>query len=482
MPSSDFPLKQSRTLGQFWLPGHEDKQVTGNLEVVGSDVRLDVSPGLTPFHTFTPIEGGGWGIGTTPDPPDMVILGSIPLSPRLVSVWDAITTSRSGVGLPNPLEGDLPSSIQGVKGTWCLVGANLEDPDTAFYGIRPDVTNLSQWAWIPASTHTFYPDDRLRYDWHVDLRSKSLDAELKNGAGYVTLAPAASMSPLTIQGFNVSTSSQLEVELFEGWTLTDVVARVLLPLADLMTILSGTTCSARSLEVWAGEWCSVHGYRIDPQAPQAEGELLFSQPEIGLDFLAQWLDLHYRMTPVPQILGAVIRDEFPTVEAQALSLATAVEALHRTLFPTARRFDVEQIESALTALEKSEIPVAIADTFASALRQYWHEYSYPQRVKALAEPVAQAVPDCIGRLGRWKNAIVEQRISLAHGMGEGRLETEQILRMSTLNRSLHWMLVLRLLLEAGVPPTLLHEATSRSDRFQEDRAQWTHHWPHVFQP
>jgi hypothetical protein len=139
----------------------------------------------------------------------------------------------------------------------------------------------------------------------------------------------------------------------------------------------------------------VFGTRISnrpPGAPQAEGELLFSQPEIGLDFLAQWLDLHYRMTPVPQILGAVIRDEFPTVEAQALSLATAVEALHRTLFPTARRFDVEQIESALAALEKSEIPVAIADTFASARRQYWHDYSYPQRVKALAEPVAQAVP------------------------------------------------------------------------------------------
>ena len=38
----------------------------------------------------------------------------------------------------------------------------------------------------------------------------------------------------------------------------------------------------------------------------------------------------------------------------------------------------------------------------------------------------------IGRLGRWKNEVVEQRIALAHGMGHGRLEAHQALRMSTL--------------------------------------------------
>lgn len=175
-----------------------------------------------------------------------------------------------------------------------------------------------------------------------------------------------------------------------------------------------------------------------------------------------------------------MRNEFPTVEAQALSLATAVEALHRTLFPRARRFSVEVIDESLEALAVSNIPSPVAETLASALQQYWHEYSYPQRVRALAEPVSAAVPECVGRLGRWKNAVVEQRIALAHGMESGRLEADQILRMSTLNKSLQWMLALRLLLEAGVPPATLAEAAAQSERFVDDRAQWTRHWPRVF--
>ena len=57
MASSDFPSKSNRTLGQFWLPGSEAKQKTGTVEISGSNVRLEISPGLTPFHTFD------WSLG-----------------------------------------------------------------------------------------------------------------------------------------------------------------------------------------------------------------------------------------------------------------------------------------------------------------------------------------------------------------------------------------------------------------------------------
>ena len=65
-------------------------------------------------------------------------------------------------------------------------------------------------------------------------------------------------------------------------------------------------------------------------------------------------------------------------------------------------------------------------------------------------------------------------------MKSGRLEADQILRMGALNRSLQWMLVLRLLLEAGVAPEILAEATAQSDRFAEDSCEWTRHWPKIF--
>jgi hypothetical protein len=65
-------------------------------------------------------------------------------------------------------------------------------------------------------------------------------------------------------------------------------------------------------------------------------------------------------------------------------------------------------------------------------------------------------------------------------MEQGRLETDQILRMSALNRSLQWMLTLRLLLEAGIDAAVLKTVTSELDRYRADRAQWRKAWPRIF--
>lgn len=260
--SNDFPSKEGRTLGRFWLPGAESRKVTGTVEVDGSTVRLEVTPGLTPFHTFEPLSSGGWAIRSTEDPADMVVLGEIPVRPRLVTLWDAYTSHRHAVGLPSPFDTDSMPAVQEMKATWCLVGAHLADPECRFFGVRPDVTNLAEWAWQPTVKQTIYLDNRLRQDWHLDLAGKSVDAELADGAGYITLGPAASLSLPGIRGFAVKTSSQLEIELVNGWTMPEVVTRALLPLADLMTILSGASCVVRSLDVWAGEWCSAQAIRL----------------------------------------------------------------------------------------------------------------------------------------------------------------------------------------------------------------------------
>lgn len=247
-----------------------------------------------------------------------------------------------------------------------------------------------------------------------------------------------------------------------------------------MTLLSGKPCAIRSLDVWSDDWCSVHGHQIDPASPVTAGELLFTRPHVDPGFLSKWFDVHQRTTPVPQILAAITRSEFPTVEADALSLATAVEALHRVLDPEARRFSSELIDESLRAVAESTIPADIARTFDTALRRYWHEYSYPQRVKALAEPVAEAVPAAIGNLGRWKKQVVDQRIALAHGIGQSGLSTDRIRQMHSLNQSVHWMLKLRLLMEAGVDTAVLAAATDESERFNNQRRNWLHSWPKIF--
>lgn len=481
MASNDFPTNSPRTLGQFWIPDQSDSPVTGVLEVDRTAVRLEVSPELTHRFLIEEMEPGRAVVKLRDDPDDLVILGSIPTSPRRVTLWDTYTTHRRSVGGLFFGESQSDTSMQGLAATWCVVGDHLPNSRTLLQGIRPDVSNLAEWAAIPALSTTIFRDDRLKRDWHMDLRGKSLDAELDDGEGYVTLGPSITHRIPDIRGLHVDATSQLEFELFEGWNIAEVWVRVLNPLADLMTLISGKPCSIRSLEVWSGEWCSVHGYRIDPTAPESAGDLLFTRPDVGLDFLPRWLEIHRRTTPVPQILAAVIGNEFPTVESDALSLATAVEGLHRTLYPDARRFSTEQIAASLSAVASADMPAEIADSFSSALSKYWHECSYPQRVEALAGPVAQAVPACVGRLGRWKKEAVDQRIALTHGLGQNGLSGKKLRQMLAINQSLHWMLTLRLLIEAGVEDAVLASATEHSERFGNQRDNWNAEWPRIFE-
>ena len=128
MTTGDFPLKRSRTLGQFWMPSAANHPVTGTLEVEGSEIRLEVTPGLTPMHSFESVGPGNWSVRAMDDPTDMVVLGSIPLRPQLVTVWDAYTTSRRAMGLPTPL-GDEGPNAHGMMATWLIVGAHYPDPD-----------------------------------------------------------------------------------------------------------------------------------------------------------------------------------------------------------------------------------------------------------------------------------------------------------------------------------------------------------------
>jgi hypothetical protein len=75
---------------------------------------------------------------------------------------------------------------------------------------------------------------------------------------------------------------------------------------------------------------------------------------------------------------------------------------------------------------------------------------------------------------------VNQRVSLAHGLSRADQGEEQILGMHAMNRSIHWMLVLRLLLLAGISPSLLASSTSQSERFDTDSDRWHRHWPKVY--
>src|SRR5699024_9544627 len=160
--------------------------------------------------------------------------------------------------------------------------------------------------------------------------------------------------------------------------------------------------------------------------------------------------------------------------------ATTAEALHRHLHRDARRFTEEDIEEAISGLANSTIPETVKDSLHNALNGYWAEKSYPQRIEELAEPVAEAVPTCIGKLNRWKRAVTDLRVQLAHGFSEQEPEPQKILEAEALSRSLLWMLTFRLLLHSGVTATELRNAAENSERYQLDMRRWNKQWPKIF--
>lgn len=93
MATRKFPSSSPRCLGQFWLPGSgEAAQATGSVEVPGTKVELEVSPELTPWHTYTRLASGTVAMESTPDPLDMVILGLLAASPGPISLWGGHTS------------------------------------------------------------------------------------------------------------------------------------------------------------------------------------------------------------------------------------------------------------------------------------------------------------------------------------------------------------------------------------------------------
>ncbi|USI93014.1 HEPN domain-containing protein [Rhodococcus pyridinivorans] len=483
MAPRTFPDTQPDSLGRFWVPESPDSRQPGVVEVAGSQVTLKVSPELTPMWEYQKVREGEIVGVPAKEQSNFVVLGTLVTKPQKITLVGTRTISRSEIGFFASESEEAPTTHQTLRATWCLTGGHIKDPDTRFLGVQIDVTNLAEWALLQSLSSTRYPYKKEAI-WRFSLPD-GYDEALPDNRGYLTLQPTGLIEPLTIRGTTITTDTKLEVELNDdhGWTLTDAFSRLATPVTSLFTLLAGERCGLRKLSVWDGsEWLSVHGRWLEPDSPERTDSLLLTVRDTGPKLLGQWMEMHERTSPVPQIVAAAVSNEFHTIESEALSLVTAIEALHRILHPGDRRFDENQITNAVVALKglgEDSMDPKLNESLRSALKQHWWEKSYPQRVQDLAEPVAAAVPGSLGKVNKWRKAVVDQRISLAHGMS---LKSDAFLKMDSLNRSIRWMLTLRLLLESGVPADVLAPAIDRSERFKSDRRYWRKHWPTIWVP
>ncbi|SIG32066.1 HEPN domain-containing protein [Mycobacteroides abscessus] len=486
-----FPEQTAETIGQFQVVSKASAAETtatpprtGVLRFRDNRVELEVSPSFNPIVEWTR-RGPGSFAGSPPQhrvTDDAVVLGATAIKPGEVSLWGLRSVRRHLLGFPSPEE-DEPRSREVLRAEWCFVGALFPDDETEFDAVTLDVTGLHAFANLP-SVHTELPDTGMTpMKWVYDPPDAAEGVVSTPATGKVRFEPLASIPTLGGPDIVLTTGTRLKMAFDHPLPLSTVVSTVAIPIATALSILNGAECRVRqlNLSVPSGESADVYGHVVDASAPRdsAEESLLTLEGAGGADFIGRWLELSQRVSPVPQILAASYAGEFQTVETEALSLCTAAENLHRRLYPGERRWMAETVDAATDGLKDADIPDEVRQALTQAVGQYLYEPSFPNRIEALARRAAEAVPECAGRINRWKRAVTDQRNTLAHGLRqEG--ENPDLTEMHYITRSLRWVLTVCLLLEAGVPSERLAGAVRANSRFELDARNWRSVWPKVF--
>lgn len=485
-----FPGEISEPIGQFRVVPRggsaEDPDVqqrTGVLRFRDKAIELEVSPAFTPVVSWTERRPGMYA-GSPPQgriTDDAVLLGVVASNPGEVSLWGLDTVAQRSFGVPMPGRAELSREV--VAADWCLVGAHFPSDQTEFSAVTLDMTGLHRFAALPSIRVEMPERGMVPLRWVYDPPDAATGSTSAPLPGQVRLDPLATMPTLGGPDVSVTSNTRLKLEFEGALPLSDVMSDIAIPMTSLLTILSGTDCRVRGLNVSTPEKdrsADVYGDGVDPAAPRDTADLLLTLDHVdGADFIGRWLDLAKRTSPVPQILAAAYAGEFTTVDSEALSLCAAAETLHRRLYPDARRWTAETVTAGESGLDAADLPDEVRQALRQALGQFMFEPSFPMRVAALAQRVGAVLPGCVGRVNRWKQAVTNQRNILAHGLPDEDCSFD-VTRMHYITRSLRWVLTLYLLLEAGAPADQLASITANNRRYERDQRNWRRVWPKVF--
>lgn len=229
-------------------------------------------------------------------------------------------------------------------------------------------------------------------------------------------------------------------------------------------------------------WCTI----ASPEPPtEASTRSLLPLAELDMSFVATWLKLAGKLGPIPFL---AIGGKVP-LQPEAQLIATALESLHRRLYPERRRFQATENQrnkarraAAAAAVEVLNETVEDDEVLRKAYREalgHVQDPSYTDRLTELLPPVQVAAPGLLGpSLSGWIKDMGEVRNTQSHGLQrDDELGEAGISRYYVLGSSGRWTLKILLLLQL-VSPGTLRSALWDSDRFMYALANMDreHYW------
>ncbi|MEU2007204.1 HEPN domain-containing protein [Rhodococcus sp. NPDC019627] len=431
--------------GHFWATTESERRRDGELTVgVKADARLETFD-LVDMRAFSPakiLPNGETHLLQSGRPEDVVA----DFSP--ITVHGVLDSGRE-VTLVDAM-GTAGLSGQSFRVRYVLDGAHLEGHDQRFNAVR---FQLDDARWWP---------------------------HLKDGM----TAVAGTMGSLSIS--RDGQSVWFVFELKEPMTLRECDSLVISPARTLarLALMMDLDVGPTQLRVGAVEssWIPMLTKSRGSEPVRRESEptgMLLLPSALGIEHFATWI----RVSADLDGLAAVVANP-PTgvaIQAEALTMASVAEGLHRRLFIGTKRFQSlgpaqrrtvrnDAINAGVKAFEEASYPdLEEARKALSDALGHLTDVSYLSRLEELEQEAVTVTPEVTAGFPdhTWAPLVVKTRNLLAHQLDtDKRGMLEKIDAMTLAAWSLPWVLRIVLLRRAGLEPEVIREYLVEFNPFQ----------------
>lgn len=441
--------------GRWWLPENPDRVLTGNLEITSDgDATLDVMGVFDddPAQMFTPMATAPVILGDTDDGEAVTLIQASPREQRLpLGSYGGITFKPQAV----------------------YVGGHLSDPtETPFHRVVFRFKGLDEWLGITGLQTGFmqdYAGATIAYTLPKDIR-----LELGHNE-WLTLAftwkPTGFGSSLTEAG--IRQKAEVRIDSAAGMTI-DRIESLLFELLNFFCLVLDRRTAIEQLSLYSWQVIRHSLYRSEAKRisyirgaafpPPVDGnfdrrEMLIAYPAAADRFqtmVRRWLEKHETLRPVFELYFGLIHNDRLYVENRFLSLAQALETLHRRTQPGTELPPDGHADRMTEVL--AACPAAYRSWLDRKLR-FSNELTLADRLRELIKP-----------FGNWFGArkarstfiekTVETRNYLTH---HTRMEDRQVFsdeKLFPASEKLRALLLLHMLGEIGIEHADLKEIVS----------------------
>ncbi|BEL05413.1 hypothetical protein Q0Z83_036040 [Actinoplanes sichuanensis] len=438
---------KSPYIGQWWTSDAPDRIAWGTL-TVGERAELEL---------HEKIEGRSMGANHD--------LGQVPIIHGLSEGMRLTLVDNVEIGYSTRGRGNITQGRRLLLAGTIFVGdAHLQAPDEfTFDRVSFRLTNLDQWANRHIYRISHAPQETLNV-----LDVPSLQADLPGGRAYLFKGSRYSYSPVT----EVTFSSQefVGLDLSERRSLDDIEYSYIRPFEQMLTLATGAQCEALDVRVGTHdgaidmlETWPARAYEVKRRwAESSEGKpMIYQHMRFGLksagsvsgveftEIVPRWFALQEKLSAVCDLIFSLHKSEAGYLQQQMFTIASAIEGLHRRLYPNLDK------KTPQARTRNREILDAVAagcsdhrDWLASILSTA-HRPSYASRVRQLLDRTDHRMREIVGDEDEWSRQLRKHRDGIGHVLSSSAEDDESMNEMVAIMLSARFLAELVLLREVG---------------------------------